>query len=45
MNTYECINCKTQYKSDLPVCKLTCPKCSSKNHKLIKIHHKDKFKF
>ena len=45
MNTFECTECKTQYKSDLPFCKITCPKCGSKHHKLIKIENKNKFKF
>lgn len=37
MNQYKCVDCETIYVSEVCACKLQCPKCGSKRHKLIKI--------
>ncbi len=44
-NTYKCTACETEYKSELPVCRIRCPKCGSNKHKLIKIGNPKDFEF
>lgn len=47
-NKYRCTNkdCGAEYWSTMPVCKLRCPCCNSKHHKLLKIGGDPKdFKF
>lgn len=44
MNLYQCEDCKTKYNSEVRSCKIKCPKCGSKNHRLLQIRVKN-FKF